>query len=559
MRQRDGEELVGSQRGGVPTTGYSAEMLSTGEVILWRISDWTQLGSYQIPGYSNGTWYTLTLRANGSSLSVEVNGVTRITASDSAFSTGEAGLWSYQSTAVSQHRFDDFVITVLGGGGAPGGRLYAPQQGTGLFERLSGLIREVANRIRNVPLAAPMKARLSAPPVGQTWKSYYYAGGKLIAMRVEGDPDPAQNGLYYLHSDHLGSTSLTTCGNVGGCGNYPLGGAIARQTYYPFGQIRPGGTGAMPTDVGFTGQRLDDTGLMHYGARYYSPSLARFISPDTVVPQPENPQAWNRYSYVVNNPLKYTDPSGHCFIFCIAAIGAAIGAVVNAVAYTVQVASTGQPWDAGAFVEAVASGAATGAVVAVSIVVEPVDYALTAVQCVTSGCSVADVALTVAPGAIGPIAHQVDNVLDLAKAAENTSDAVKAVENAGDAIHAAENGSDALKLADTTSTGANQLAGKADDALRNAGRRGGENAAAARGRQAHRELAEQVEKKPGWRSEPSLTGANGKTYRPDVVTPNGRFMELKPNTPSGRASGARQVKIYEKQLNMKGRVIYYDP
>jgi hypothetical protein len=57
----------GNYSGGVPTQGYNAEMLSTGEVILWRISDWTQLGSYQIAGYSNGTWYTLALRANGSS------------------------------------------------------------------------------------------------------------------------------------------------------------------------------------------------------------------------------------------------------------------------------------------------------------------------------------------------------------------------------------------------------------------------------------------------------------------------------------------------------------
>jgi hypothetical protein len=90
------------------------------------------LGSYQIAGYSNGTWYTLTLRADGTALSVQVNGVTRITASDSAFSSGEAGVWSYASTAASQHRFDDFVITVLGGGGAPGGRLYAPERSVGL-------------------------------------------------------------------------------------------------------------------------------------------------------------------------------------------------------------------------------------------------------------------------------------------------------------------------------------------------------------------------------------------------------------------------------------------
>lgn len=89
--------------------------------------------------------------------------------------------------------------------------------------------------------------------------------------------------------------------------------------------------------------------------------------------------------------------------------------------------------------------------------------------------------------------------------------------------------------------------------------RGGESAAAAAGRQAHREFAERVSQKPGWRSEPRLRGADGRLYKPDVVTPNGRILELKPNTPSGRAAGARQISIYEEQLGMPGRVIYYDP
>jgi hypothetical protein len=90
-------------------------------------------------------------------------------------------------------------------------------------------------------------------------------------------------------------------------------------------------------------------------------------------------------------------------------------------------------------------------------------------------------------------------------------------------------------------------------------RRGGENASAAAGRKAHTELATRVKKKDGWQSEPKLKGADGKTYSPDVVTPNKRFLELKPNTPSGRAAGRRQAKIYREQLGMKGRVIYYDP
>jgi hypothetical protein len=44
-----------------------------------------------------------------------------------------------------------------------------------------------------------------------------------------------------------------------------------------------------------------------------------------------------------------------------------------------------------------------------------------------------------------------------------------------------------------------------------------------------------------------------------AVTPNGRILELKPSTPSGRAAGERQIRNYEEQLGMAGRVIYYDP
>lgn len=64
----------------------------------------------------------------------------------------------------------------------------------------------------------------------------------------------------------------------------------------------------------YTGQKLDeDTGLYFYGSRYYDPELARFIQADTVVPSATTSQALNRYAYVKNNPLKFTDPTGHCW------------------------------------------------------------------------------------------------------------------------------------------------------------------------------------------------------------------------------------------------------
>jgi RHS repeat-associated protein len=71
--------------------------------------------------------------------------------------------------------------------------------------------------------------------------------------------------------------------------------------------------GETPTDYRFTGQAEHSSiGLYYYNARWYDAYLNRWIQPDTIVPQPENPQSLNRFSYVYNNPLKYSDPTGHC-------------------------------------------------------------------------------------------------------------------------------------------------------------------------------------------------------------------------------------------------------
>ena len=108
--------------------------------------------------------------------------------------------------------------------------------------------------------------------------------------------------MYYLHGDHLGSTSLTTDN---------AGVVVSEVRYHPYGLER-WTAGESPTDFGFTSQRKDSyIKLLDYNARYYSPVLGRFVSPDTIVPEPTSSGGFNRYRYVRNNPLKYTDPTGH--------------------------------------------------------------------------------------------------------------------------------------------------------------------------------------------------------------------------------------------------------
>ena len=88
------------------------------------------------------------------------------------------------------------------------------------------------------------------------------------------------------------------------------GATLTETRYVPYGQPY-WQWGATRTDFGFTGQRLDGFGLMDYNARYYSSTLGQFVSPDSIIPQPGSPLAWDRYGYTYSNPVNFTDPNGH--------------------------------------------------------------------------------------------------------------------------------------------------------------------------------------------------------------------------------------------------------
>ena len=76
-------------------------------------------------------------------------------------------------------------------------------------------------------------------------------------------------------------------------------------------------SGRQPTTRGFTGhEQLDDVDLVHMNGRVYDPLLARFGTPDPMTENPFSTQGWNRYAYVGNSPLNFTDPSGYCFMGC---------------------------------------------------------------------------------------------------------------------------------------------------------------------------------------------------------------------------------------------------
>jgi RHS repeat-associated protein len=152
--------------------------------------------------------------------------------------------------------------------------------------------------------------------------TYYFAGG---SYEIQGDGPTAKtiryyafggisvgfndgSGLKFLLTDHLGSVVAVTDSS---------GTLLNEQRYLPFGEVREV-AGTNQTDFGYTGQRNLDAqgntfslGLMDYNARFYDPLLGRFIQPDTMIPNFASSGSFNRFSYVLNNPIRFNDPSGH--------------------------------------------------------------------------------------------------------------------------------------------------------------------------------------------------------------------------------------------------------
>jgi RHS repeat-associated protein len=124
---------------------------------------------------------------------------------------------------------------------------------------------------------------------------YYYAGSRLVARRQG-------TAVIYYHLDHVNSTRLVT----------DASGATANQyDYSAYGRKVLNHELAF-NDKEFGGSQDEpETGLVYMRARYYDPVLGQFLSADSIVPGLFDPQALNRYAYVLNDPINHWDPSGH--------------------------------------------------------------------------------------------------------------------------------------------------------------------------------------------------------------------------------------------------------
>ncbi|PTP12687.1 RHS repeat domain-containing protein, partial [Vibrio splendidus] len=141
-----------------------------------------------------------------------------------------------------------------------------------------------------------------------------YADGKLIALntQIRDSENKLKNKqVRYLHYDALNSVDMITDG---------YGNIVERRSYDTWGKQRSISwrsdnvtevIQSAITNRGYTGhEQIEEVGLIHMNGRIYDAELGRFLSADTVIQAPYVTSSFNRYSYVWNNPLKYTDPTG---------------------------------------------------------------------------------------------------------------------------------------------------------------------------------------------------------------------------------------------------------
>ena len=156
-------------------------------------------------------------------------------------------------------------------------------------DRIATTIGAVTTRFVVDPL--PQNARVLAERTGETWTYHVYGHDLLYSV--------AGTALTVLHGDPLGSTIATTDGT---------GAVTARMRYDVFGERLD--SDASTTPYAFAGERMDGTELQYLRARYYDPTVGRFLSRDPFPAQAADTQTFNRYVYVKNNPTNYVDPSG---------------------------------------------------------------------------------------------------------------------------------------------------------------------------------------------------------------------------------------------------------
>jgi len=186
-----------------------------------------------------------------------------------------------------------------------------------------------------------------------------YIGGDGYTAPVVLKDDGTTRNYLYLHRDYQGTIVAISDQN---------GAVVEKRLFDAWGSIVKVQDGAgnilaglTVLDRGYTGhEHLQSMGIIHMNGRLYDPKLHRFLQPDNYVQEPYNTQNYNKYAYVLNNPLKYTDPSGEEAITL--GVAVIIGAAIAALTYTITALVADVPFSVGGLVKATFIGAASSAV-----------------------------------------------------------------------------------------------------------------------------------------------------------------------------------------------------
>lgn len=136
----------------------------------------------------------------------------------------------------------------------------------------------------------------------------YYVGGAVVTQRSDNTDD-----IHYMHKDNQGSVVVTT-NHDGNLTSQSIFDPWGKSTSLYLTNAISSFNQLVPTERGYTSHRmLEDLNIIHMNGRVYDPTIGRFLQADPHIQAPENIQNYNRYSYVLNNPVNYTDPSGYFF------------------------------------------------------------------------------------------------------------------------------------------------------------------------------------------------------------------------------------------------------
>lgn len=186
----------------------------------------------------------------------------------------------------------------------------------------------------------------------------FFVGGDAYSAPVVYKDNGTVKEYLYLHRDYQG-TILAISNQAGNFVEKRLFDAWGNLLKVQDGQGNDL-NGLTVLDRGYTGhEHIQSIGIINMNGRLYDPKLHRFLSPDNYIQDPYNTQNYNRYGYVLNNPLKYTDPTGEIAEIAVAML---IGAAVAATTYTLTALLADVPFTVGGIIQSAAIGAFSASV-----------------------------------------------------------------------------------------------------------------------------------------------------------------------------------------------------